>query len=127
MIIVHGTIPIKPEHRERALGLARSMGDATREEIGCISYDFYVGLSDPNTLMLFQEWEDMESLMDHFQTPHMEAFLRELPEMLSGEITTRRYAVQVADAQVDDGGAGGDEPSFDDGLGDTAEDPPIIH
>ena len=79
MIIVHGSIPILADSRERALELARRMVDATRTEAGCISYDFYVGLSDPNTLMLFQEWESMEALMGHFQTEHMEEFLRELP------------------------------------------------
>ncbi len=54
MIIVHGIIPIRPEKRERALELARRMTEATKLEPGCISYDFYIGLSDPNTLMLFQ-------------------------------------------------------------------------
>lgn len=97
MIIVHGTIPIRPDCREQALKLARGMTEASRNEPGCISYDFYVGLSDPNTLMLFQEWESMESLMRHFQTTHMEEFLRVLPTVVSGEIVTRRYAVQSVD------------------------------
>lgn len=99
MIIVHGTIPIRPECREQALDLARRMADATRTELGCISYDFYVGLSDPNTLMLFQEWESMDALMAHFQTEHMEEFLQELPDIVSGEITTKRYAVQSVDEE----------------------------
>ena len=114
MIIVHGTIPIKPDCREQALQLARTMADATREEFGCISYDFYVGLSDPNTLMLFQEWETMDALMDHFQTEHMETFLERLPEIVSGEITTRRYAVQSVDDDEEET-ISVDEP------------PPVIH
>lgn len=114
MIIVHGTIPLLPDCRERAIELARDMAVATREEVGCLSYDFYVGLSDPNTLMLFQEWQSMEALMGHFQTDHMESFLRELPELVSGEITTRRYAVQSMD---DDD----DEPIQQE------EPPPIVH
>jgi quinol monooxygenase YgiN len=97
VIIVHGSIPIRPDVRERALELARVMAEATQMEPGCISYDFYLGLSDPNTLMLFQEWETMEALMKHFQTPHMEDFLRALPDLVSGEIITRRYAVQSVD------------------------------
>ncbi len=111
MIIVHGRIPIRPDCREQALRLARDMSEATQQEKGCISYDFYVGLSDPNTLMLFQEWESMEALMGHFQTPHMESFLRELPEVVSGEITTRRYAVQSVDEESED----------------ASEPPPVIH
>jgi quinol monooxygenase YgiN len=97
MIIVHGTIPLLSGCRERAIELARDMAVATREEVGCLSYDFYLGLSDPNTLMLFQEWGSMEALVAHFQTDHMASFLRELPELVSGEITTRRYVVQSMD------------------------------
>ena len=115
MIIVHGTIPIRPECRERALQLAREMAAATQEEPGCISYDFYIGLSDPDTLMLFQEWASMDALMGHFQTEHMEVFLRELPEIVSGEITTKRYAVQ----SMDEG-----EESVED---EEEQQPPIIH
>ena len=111
MIIVHGTIPILPDCREQALELARRMIESTRTEAGCISYDFYVGLSDPNTLMLFQEWENMEALMGHFQTDHMEEFLRELPKVVSGEITTRRYAVQSVDEESEE----------------AVEPPPIVH
>lgn len=103
VIIVHGTIPIRPDCRDQALKLARSMTEATRAEPGCLSYDFYVGLSDPNTLMLFQEWESMEALMRHFQTPHMEEFLQALPAVVAGEITTRRYAVQSVDEDDTDG------------------------
>jgi quinol monooxygenase YgiN len=111
MIIVHGMIPIRPECREEALTLARAMAEATQAEPGCRSYDFYVGVSNANTLLLFQEWESMDALMKHFQTPHMEAFLEALPRVVSGEITTRRYAVQ----------------SVDDGAEERAEPARIIH
>jgi quinol monooxygenase YgiN len=99
MIIVHGTIPIRSEYREQALALARAMAAATQAEPGCISYDFYVGLSNGDTLMLFQEWESMEALMRHFQTPHMEEFLKALPGVVAGEITTRRYVVQSVEEE----------------------------
>jgi quinol monooxygenase YgiN len=111
VIIVHGIIPVRPDCREQALDLARQMTDATQSEPGCITYEFYVGLSDPNTLMLFQEWENMEALMAHFQTDHMEEFLQALPDVVSGEITTRRYAVQTIEEDADE----------------TAPPPPVIH
>lgn len=111
MIIVHGNIPLKPERRDEALELARQMSEATQREDGCISYDFFIGLRDPNTLLLFQEWESMDALMGHFQTDHMEEFLKELPDIVSGEITTKRYAVQSVD----------EEESI------AEETPPVIH
>ena len=95
MIIVHGIIPIKPAQREHALDLARVMSDASQTEEGCISYEFYVGLRDPNTLILLQEWENMEALAGHLRTEHMRVFLDELPNVLAGQVMTRRYAVQA--------------------------------
>ncbi len=94
MIIVHGTFPVKADYREEALELMKRMSVASRTEEGCISYEFYVGLSDINTLLLFQEWDCVDSLQAHFETDHMEEFLKVLPDILDGEVTTRRYEVR---------------------------------
>ena len=61
--------------------------------------------------MLFQEWENMDALMGHFQTEHMEEFLRELPKVVSGELITRRYSVQSVDEEIEE----------------SSEAPPIVH
>ena len=71
MIIVHGLIPILPERRSEALKLIRWMERETQAEEGCLTYRFFVGLNDPNTLMLFQEWDSAEALEAHFETAHM--------------------------------------------------------
>ncbi len=95
MIIVHGKFPIKPENRDDALEMMRRMAVASRAEHGCVSYEFYVGLSEPNTLLLFQEWESVDALQGHFDTHHMEEFLEKLPGILNGEVSTRRYEVKA--------------------------------
>ena len=77
------------------------MATASRAEHGCISYEFYVGLSDPNTLLLFQEWESVEALQGHFETDHMEEFLKVLPDVLDGEVATKRYEVKVSSDGMD--------------------------
>ena len=125
MIIVHGTIPIRAEVRDQALELMRWMEGESRAEHGCITYEFFVGLSDPNTLLLFQEWETAEALADHFNTGHMERFLKALPEVLDGEVSTRRYAVEL-DAEDDDDT---DDVMDPDGLPDALarDEKPIIH
>ncbi len=102
MIIVHGTFPVKREHREEAHKLMKKMSVATRAEPGCISYEFFVGLSDPDTLLLYQEWESVEALQDHFETPHMEEFLGSLPDVLDGEVLTRRYEVRGQHELIDE-------------------------
>lgn len=103
MIIVHGTFPVKADVRDDALELMRQMASASRAEEGCISYEFYVGLTDPNTLLLFQEWESVDALQGHFETDHMEEFLKVLPDVLDGEVATRRYEVKVSNDVFDAG------------------------
>ena len=97
MIIVHGTFPVKVEVRDDALELMRQMAKASQEEEGCISYEFYVGLTDPNTLLLFQEWESVDALQGHFETEHMDEFLKLLPGVLDGQEISRRYEVKDSD------------------------------
>ncbi len=91
---MQGSIPIKSGQFDQALEMARELVIATQGENGCITYEFYRGLSEPNTLVLFQEWESMDALMNHLSSIHVEAFLRRLPEISDGGITTRRYLVQ---------------------------------
>lgn len=97
MIIVHGKFPVKSEMRSTAIEMMERMSDASKAEDGCISYEFYVGLSDPDTFLLFQEWDSMEALQSHFETDHMEEFLKDLPSILAGEVATRRYEVRLPD------------------------------
>jgi quinol monooxygenase YgiN len=94
MIIVHGQFPILKEQQARAHKLMQEMAAASRLETGCVSYEFYAALTNPCKLLLFQEWESVEALQDHFETDHMEIFLTHLPEILAGEIVTRRYEVR---------------------------------
>lgn len=102
MIIVHGTFPVKPELRDDALEMMRRMSIASRAEYGCISYEFYVGITNVNTLLLFQEWESAEALQGHFETNHMEEFLSRLPDVLDGEVSTRRYEVRTSNDSIDE-------------------------
>ncbi len=123
MIIVHGLIPILPERRSEALKLVRWMEQETQAEPGCLSYRFFVGLRDPNTLMLFQEWESAEALEAHFETAHMASFLEALPTLVAGDIQTRRYAVALEDDE-DEGSWEEDEARSEIASAPT---PPIIH
>ena len=133
MIVVQGTIPVKPELRNDALQAAQEMMEASQAEPGCITYEFFVGLANPNTLMLFQEWDSVDALQDHYKSSHTEVFLRKLVDFLDGEIATRRYAVVEDDDEDEDIEAGAHDGSDatqrdwdedDRGIGDPGEDSP---
>jgi len=94
MIVSHGKFVIRPDQMDRARNIMSEMVEHTIKEPGCISYDYYVSLHSPNTMMLFQEWESVEAVNDHFATSHMAEFLKVLPELLEKEVVTNRYAIR---------------------------------
>jgi quinol monooxygenase YgiN len=96
MLVIAGTIPIKPDHREEAKQLAQWMAGETHKEAGCLAYQFYTDLADPNTLFIFEEWESEEALQKHFQTEHMKQFQQQAPKFVAGPINAKKYTVESA-------------------------------
>ena len=133
MIIVHGRFPLKPHSRLKAIEAAKIMAEASCKEVGCISYEFYVGLRQTNELLLFQEWASPEALEKHHDTDHMRVFLAQLPDFLDGQVTTTRYIVQGSlDAeqlanQNDDEWADDANAHATDALEDETDPPKVLH
>ena len=97
MIVISGTIPVKAETREKAAQLALEMAKATQAEAGCLFYNFYADLADPNVFRIFEEWESEEALGKHFQTDHMAKFIKEIPGLVSGPIDAKKYTVSATE------------------------------
>lgn len=93
MIIVAGTVKVRSETRAEAQRAAAKMVAATRQEAGCRSYGFYPHLDDPDTLLVFEVWDDEAALARHFQTPHMAEFNAAVPRFLAAPPSIDRYEV----------------------------------
>ncbi len=44
---------------------------AIRAENGCIKYDYYLSESNPNELLLIEQWESAKHQQIHIEQPHM--------------------------------------------------------
>lgn len=89
MIKVIARSVIKENHLTDALQLYKLLVAETTNESGCISYELYQELNNPNSLTLIEEWEDIEALQYHTQTPHfitlvekLSAYEKELPVLI---------------------------------------------
>lgn len=71
MIIVTMKARLKEEHRDTALEAACKVSDDTLKEAGCIDYRFWVSPTDPNTLLLLEQWEDQAALDVHMTQPSL--------------------------------------------------------
>lgn len=80
MIIVSGTIEVGEESREAAINAIKMVMEKTALEAGCIVYRFYQDIENAGLFRVYEEWESLAHLEDHFKMPHLADFR----EALSG-------------------------------------------
>lgn len=92
MIIIAATAQLRPEARDEAVAAATRMQQQSSAEPGCQSYGFWFGIDDPNSMLLFERWDDAESLEAHLGRPHtaefggaIAGFVTEPPELVRYE------------------------------------------
>lgn len=60
----------RPEHREEIAAILRELTVASREESGCVSYIAHTVESDPDTVVIYEQYGDPAALEAHRATPH---------------------------------------------------------
>lgn len=94
MIMVQSTFHLSADTKSEAIELMKNMVRFCRQEHGCLSYEYFEGVTDTSQVVLLQEWENADCLQGHYQTAHMEDFLGKLGNYLQSEVITRSYAFQ---------------------------------
>ena len=100
MIVIAGTVRIRPEAREDAIRAAATMAQATRREPGCNRYHFAFDVEDPNLVHIIEEWASAEALAAHFQSAHMAAFQQAMPGVVAVVVASHVIApIDTLDAE----------------------------
>ena len=80
MIHVIAIITAHPGKRTQLLELFQAVVPVVREEQGCIEYGVAVDVAQadpafgPDTYVVVEKWESLETLKAHSVAPHMQAF-----------------------------------------------------
>ena len=96
MIKVVTKMFVKHELIDEYISLVEKLATYTRQkDAGCLSYELYQDLKDPQILSFIEEWEDRAALDGHIAAPH---FKEIMPTLISFtekpmEITTYRKVV----------------------------------
>jgi quinol monooxygenase YgiN len=94
MIMVQSTFQLDSDSKDEVIKLMKKMVRLCRQEHGCLSYEYYEGVTDPFQIILLQEWENADCLQEHYQTDHMADFVSDLENYLDSPISTRSYVSQ---------------------------------
>lgn len=71
MLIVTGTFEVAPDGVAAAKAAMTAMMAATRQEAGCLTYEFSQTVEEPLRFRVYEEWTDAAALKAHGASPHM--------------------------------------------------------
>jgi quinol monooxygenase YgiN len=67
--------------------------DPSRAESGCIRYESFADLSNPNRFVVIEEWERQAQWQAHLQTPHVQKALVKLEGVMEKPFTVQPLRV----------------------------------
>ena len=85
MIVVTAHIEADPKHLGELVKRAQALLPLSRQEDGCVSYEFFVDALQPNSFLFLETWRDRAALDNHFGQPHFKDFIHHLPNMILGK------------------------------------------
>lgn len=76
---------VKENEVEKVLDLAKELVAATLKEDGCIDYEMYQDIKNPNNLFMVENWETLEALNQHMASEHFKRIVPQMHEYMSKE------------------------------------------
>jgi quinol monooxygenase YgiN len=83
LIFITAKFPVKPEHADNWAHITKDFTEATREEDGCLFFDWSRSLEEPDTFILVEAFRDDESVTRHVESLHFRKATTDLPAYLS--------------------------------------------
>ena len=90
MVIVTGTVQVRPESLAEAIALSVEHVHRSRAEPGCISHHVHQDVEDPCRLFFYERWHDRAALDAHFTVPESGRFVTAL-----GGLSAARPAMEI--------------------------------
>jgi quinol monooxygenase YgiN len=93
MLIVIAKFRTKPECRQKMIEMSGGMLEPSRNEEGCIIYEFLQDPLDPDSFTFYEKWRSRDDLDLHFEMPHFKEFEKTFPDFIDGPESVVAYEV----------------------------------
>lgn len=97
MIIIAGTVDVKPEVRDTALESTRELMAETRSQRGCLDYVWAPDGAVPGRIYVFERWEDRDALAAHFAGQYYKRMLAAMGSHGLLGFDVKKYRIDVAE------------------------------
>ena len=97
MIVIAGTVDLKPEARDAALETTRELMAQTRTQRGCLDYVWAPDSAVPGRIYVFERWQDRDALAAHFAGPYYEKMLAAMSSHGIQAVDVSKYRIDVSE------------------------------
>jgi len=81
----------RPDAAEAARKICQALVVPTRSEPGCLRYDFYCNVDDPNDVTFIEEWSSHRALDSHLASAHVAAAFGTATPLFDAEPRILKY------------------------------------
>lgn len=86
LLSVVATMRAQPGKEQELRELLESLISPTRAEEDNVTYALHQGAQDPAVFIFYENWASQAALDAHLGTPHLQAALPRIPELLDGDL-----------------------------------------
>lgn len=95
MIIVTGSVKVRPDALEELLRLSLEHVHRSRLEPGCLLHSAHQDVEDPNRIVFLEHWADLEALLVHFRVPESGEFAKAVTNVAVDAPTLEIYTAET--------------------------------
>ncbi len=93
MHIVIATATAQPDQADDMAAVLVTLSEASRDDDGCLAYDFHAAIEDPTLFRSVEMWESAEAAGAHMGQPHVAQALQDLEPLLAAPPSIIQYGV----------------------------------
>lgn len=79
MIVINAEFYIIPEQKQKFLNEISELIKESRKEEGCLSYQLYQAITDENSFVMVEKWENQQAIELHNKMSHLQNFAEKVP------------------------------------------------
>ena len=79
MIVINAEFYIMPEQKQQFLNEISELIQASKQEVGCLSYQLYQAITDENNFVMVEKWENPQAIELHNTMSHLQEFAKKVP------------------------------------------------
>lgn len=95
MIIIRVAMNVQAENKEKFLGLLGQEAKDVRRLEGCVKFNIFEDVGDENALLLYEEWQTLESFNAYRNSQAFKETGQHLFPLIDGKPDSAYYSAEV--------------------------------